>query len=440
MVKSIIINILAIVISAQVALPQGYGGPSMLSRGGNRPGQRGRAPVGFVVYGAVRGTLMESGLTPVQLEEDGTLVRDDTYGVQAEIGTYGTHSWRRTTLGLDYRGDYRYATYNSRYNGTNQALSLELLHTINRRTGVFFRQTGGTTNRAFGGFLAPSVTDPLSLNLTNDEVFDTRSYFAQTTAGVSYRSSARFTHTLSGDGFFTKRPDPRLISVWGYRASADSDYRITSRTTIGARYQYMIFEFPRAFSGSDMHGAAFKFSTRLTRNIDVNLMGGAIHLSTFGTQRVVLSPEVAALLGRLTGIEAYARTEWVPQFSGTVSYVLERSKFTAAYASILSPGNGVYLTSQRRAASVGYSFTGVRKLSMGISARYSQLISKASRERNLALIGGGGGLEYALTRHVNLSSQLDYRSFQSGGVRGREGFYFAVGLSVSPARIPLSIW
>ena len=106
----------------------------------------------------------------------------------------------------------------------------------------------------------------------------------------------------------------------------------------------------------------------------------------------------------------------------------------------ISPGNGVYLTSQRNTVSLGYSFTGVRKLSLGLSARYSQLVSKASAERNLGLLGGGGGLDYALTRLINVSAQFDYRTFRSGGLQGREGAYLAIGLSVSPARIPLSIW
>jgi hypothetical protein len=41
---------------------------------------------------------------------------------------------------------------------------------------------------------------------------------------------------------------------------------------------------------------------------------------------------------------------------------------------------------------------------------------------------------------LNLSTQLDYRSFRTGGLAGREGFFVAIGLTVSPARIPVSIW
>jgi hypothetical protein len=49
-------------------------------------------------------------------------------------------------------------------------------------------------------------------------------------------------------------------------------------------------------------------------------------------------------------------------------------------------------------------------------------------------------MNYALTRLVNLSSQFDYRTFDSPGLQGREGVAFTLGISVSGARIPLSIW
>jgi hypothetical protein len=426
-------------VSSQAAFSQGYGGPSMLSRGGNRPGQRGRAPVDIVVYGGVRGTI-ETGLTPVRLEEDGAVAEEKSYGVQVELGAYGTHSWRRTTIGLDYRGDYRQATRFAGYNGTNQALSLDLTHDASRRTRLFFRQTGGSTNRAFGGFVAPSVVDPNSFNLANNEVFDTRMYFSQTGAGVSYRTSARATYTLFVDGFFTKRPDRRLIGVAGYRGSAAAEYRVSGRTTVGGTYQYTSFEFKRAFGSAEMHGATLLLVRRFTRNIELNVSGGPAYLISTGTQRVQLSPEVAALLGRSAGVEAFRSKHWVPQVSATLSYALERSRLTGVYMSGVTPGNGVFLTSQMESVSLGYSFTGVRKLSLGTSARYSRMKSKGASLEDLNTVGGGLAANYAFARHLNLSSQFDYRKYRTAGVLGREGFLFTLGLTVSPARLPVSMW
>jgi hypothetical protein len=427
------------VAAAELAFSQGYGGPSMLSRGGNSPGRRGRAPASITVYGSVRGTV-DSGLTPVQLTEDGTIATQTVYGYLAEIGAYGTHSWRRTMIGLDYRGDYRQTTRGRGFSGTNQALSFDLLYQPNRRIDIFAREMAGTTNRAFGGFAAPVHSDLSSLNLANDEVFDTRMYFNQTTAGVSFRTSARTAFIGTGDGFFIRRPDGRLTSMTGYRGTGAISHRLNSRTTAMASYQYMVFQFPRVFGGSDMHGLLLGISRRVTRNFDVNLQGGALRVSSFGTQRVNLSPEVAALLGRQTGVEAFTRQDIVRQVYASIGYTLERSRFSASYLSGISPGNGVYLTSQRDAIMAGYSFSGIRRMSLGASARRSWTTSKTINVGTLSNTSVGGGLDYKLTRLLSISSQLDYRTFRTQGLRGREGFAFSLGLTVSPTRLPLSIW
>ena len=248
------------------------------------------------------------------------------------------------------------------------------------------------------------------------------------------------TVVLSGDSFFVKRPDPRLVSTYGFRATGAVNYRTSSRTTIGGSYQFLNFEYPRAYGGSELHGPMFTATHRLTRNLELSLATGLLFVYTFGTQDVTLSPEVAALLGRTTGVEAFTRNDILPQVYVSAGYALERSRFTASFLSGTFPGNGVLLTSQRNAAMVGYSFTGIRKLSLGASARFSQTVSKSIEADNLSNISAGGGINYAITRLLNISSQLDYRTYRSGGIPGREGFAFTLGLIVSPSRIPISIW
>ena len=412
----------------------------MLSRGGNRPGRRGRAPTEISVYGALRGTL-ETGLTPVALESDGTTIpSDEIYGGQVELGAYGTHSWRRSILGLDYRGDYRQTnSNNSQYNGTNQAISIDLQHQFSRRMGLVLSQSGGTTNRAFGGFAAP-VADPQGLNLANNEVFDSRSYFSQTGAIMAYRKSARLSFVGGADVFFVKRPDPRLVGTAGLRGSAGASYRLSSRTSVGANYTYMRYEFKRAFADSKMHGVLLTASRIIGKNWQVSGGIGILHLRTTGTRAVELSPEVAALLGQSRGIEAFRDVRWSPQLNLSAGYSLERSMFNFSYATGVVPGNGVYLTSKSDTVSAGYSYAGIRKLSVGASAAYSRYGSIGLALSSLQSYRGGGGFNYVITRMMNLSSQLDYRVFNSPGLRGREGFALTLGLSFSPGRFPVAIW
>jgi hypothetical protein len=164
-------------------------------------------------------------------------------------------------------------------------------------------------------------------------------------------------------------------------------------------------------------------------------------MNVFGTQRVELSPEVAAILGRTSGVEAFRSTALLSQLTAGMSYTWERSRFTASISDGVTPGNGVYLTSRARTASAGLSFAGTRKLSAGLSANFTRMSSQGIVALGtLDQFNAGGGLNYVLTRMLNLTTQFDYRTFSSPGVPGREGYSFAIGISVSPARLPLGIW
>jgi hypothetical protein len=104
-------------------------------------------------------------------------------------------------------------------------------------------------------------------------------------------------------------------------------------------------------------------------------------------------------------------------------------------------GNGVYTTSNQTSLHSGYSYAGFRKLSFGASAGYTKFDSLAVRvRRNYSTFQAGGGASYSLARHLNLSLQVDQRSFKAPGVPGRSGVGILLGLSYSPASIPLSIW
>src|SRR3954449_7515851 len=79
-----------------------YGGPSILSRGGNQPGRRGRTPVSFTGYLGT-GYRYDSGLiAPVLNETTGHLDSASDQGFQVEGGLYGGHDFHRSSFGIDY--------------------------------------------------------------------------------------------------------------------------------------------------------------------------------------------------------------------------------------------------------------------------------------------------------------------------------------------------
>ena len=112
------------------------------------------------------------------------------------------------------------------------------------RMQIFFREEGGTTNRAFGGFSAPAFVNQQNPGIPTNEVFDSRVYFNQTTGGISYRKSARTQFIAEGVGFFIKRTHS-LISVQGYEAGGSVIHQLSRSHSIGVRYDFIRFEYPQ---------------------------------------------------------------------------------------------------------------------------------------------------------------------------------------------------
>ena len=387
---------------------------------------------------------MDSGLIAPRVDESGNITSSRRYGVQAEIGAYGAKAWRRTSFGLDYRGDYRKYTRSVAgfrgFDGTNQAISADVTHRLTRRTMIFGRQTGGTTNRAFGAFAAPTFSDDLNFGIPLDEVFDTRMYYSQTQGGLGYSTSARTQVMVQGSAFFVKRVNRALIGMQGWQSGASVAHRLNASDRVTVFYNRTNFTFPRIYGGSDADMVGIRYGKTLNERWSLSFSGGVFDVRTFGTQRVELSPEVALILGRPTGVEAFNRRVRAPQGSATVSYSLERSRLTAGYTRGIGAGNGIYITTQQESYTVGYSYAGFRRLSLGASAGYRRASSVGLDLRDFSSFHAGGGLNYRMTDYVSFSTQMDRREFSAPGIQGRSGSSVTVGIAVSPVRLPLAIW
>jgi hypothetical protein len=373
------------------------------------------------------------------LDESGELQGVSTTGTQVEGGAYGARNWQRSSIGLDYRGDYRKSN-TAQFDGSNQALSLDWQYQPNRRISMFAQETAGTTNRAFGGFSAPAFADQDNFGVPLNEVFDSRVYFSQTSAGVGYRQSARMTVKFTGGSFLVKRTSRALIGMQGYSAGVDVSRQMSRSLGIGLVYNYIKFEYPRVYGGSEVHMVGVGFKRRFTRSLDLSGMVGVFRADTTGTETFTLSPEIAAVLGRSQGVQAFQRIFIAPQASIELGYTLERSRFNISYNSGINPGNGVYITSRVDSISGGFSYSGLRKLSIGASAGYTKTNSIGLTLGDLTNMQGGGGVTYRIARFFSLSVQADRRQFSSPGIVGRSGSSINAGLSFTPGTLPLSIW
>jgi hypothetical protein len=373
------------------------------------------------------------------LDESGQLSGVAMTGTQVEGGAYGARSWQRSSIGLDYRGDYR-KTNPARFDGSNQALSLGWQYQPSRRITLFAQETAGTTNRAFGGFSAPAFADQNNFGVPLNEVFDSRVYFSQTSAGVDYRQSARVSVKFTADGFLVRRTSRALIGMQGYRGGVEVSRQMSRSFSTGVAYNYLKFEYPRVYGGSNIHMVAAVFRKSLTRSLVLSANVGVFRALTTGTESFTLSPEVAAVLGRSRGVQAFERAFMAPQVNMALGYTLERSRITVDYTSGVNPGNGTYITSRMDSFRGGFTYSGVRKLSIGASAGYTKTKSIGLTLGDFTTMQGGGGVTYRMARFFSLSLQADRRRFTSPAVVGRSGSAISAGLSFTPGTLPLSIW
>lgn len=417
----------------------GYGGPSILSRGGDRPGQRAGEPVSLTVYGGVNASYI-SGLVPIATDDEGELASINRYQGSAFVGAYGTHVWRHSSLGVDYRGGYQYTNTRRVPRGLNHALSLGYQLQATQRTSMSFTQSAGMSNRAYGFYNTGTTFGNELIGVPQDEIFDSRIYFSQTSAAVAYQYSARTALAVNGSFFLVRRTAGVLAGLNGYRASARAVHRLSARDSISGGYEFLHFHFPGLFGASDIHGIQAEYQKVLSPTLTLTFMGGVYRSESLGRQRVVLDPEVAEILGQRTALEAAYNVNYMPQGSVELSYLRQFSRVSVNYRRGITPGNGLYLTSQQESINVGYSYSGIRKVSLGADLGYFRFTSLFRDVGRYNSVRGSVGMSYLLGRTVNLTTNVFARRFYLPTQPFRSSYGISFGLAISPVPVPLAIW
>jgi hypothetical protein len=436
------LSTLAFLLLATVpAQGQFYGGsgPSLLSRGGNAPGNRGSEPVSLTFFvGAA--ALYNYG---VYIPQEGATPQPNDFGTDINWGVYGGHDWGRTSLGVDYRGDYRYYSVNNYQNGNNDAIDVNFSHIFNRRWQLYVLETAGTTTQPFGASFVPSYMNPQNASVPITEIYNSRVYYNQTFSYATYTWSPRTLVTFGGGGFLTHRTESGLVNNNGWVAQASWQRLMTRRTAIGLTYLYSKYTYPPAIGSSDINTVGATYQHDLGRNSTINVIAGASRIESFGTESYALSPEIAAILGTPTGVRFFYAVSYIPTVQASFVYRKRYWSFNTGYTHGATPGNGVYLTSISDSASFGASYSPMRRMSFGLSASYGRMKSlwgnTASNSYNYTQ--GGGGFSYILGRNLNLVARVDWRRQSAGiSVNNQNSVYASVGISYSTTARPLSLW
>jgi len=418
-----------------------YGGPAILSRGETPAMMQSPAPVSFRPYIGLS-AIFDNGIVPATVTPTGQIPSPDVYGVELNLGAYTYHSWKHTTLGLDYRGDFRHYSQQTFYDGSDQFLALVLTHTPSKRVTFTLRNSAGTYSENYGPPTSPLGTaDPNYLLLPQNTVFFNRVIFLSTAADLTFHKSARLSFNIGGEGDLMRYQSTALYGTTVGSARADMEYRVTRHSTLGVDYRFTYYTYTKGFGNTDINSVGLNYSTQFTRHLQLSARIGGARVQSLSLAEVQIDPVVAALLGETVGIQVAHQLSYVPDISARLTDTFRRSTFGVSYTNGVSPGNGVYLSSRSQSETVSYSYTGVRHWNFGASAAYSRMDALVQTLGAYSSYGGGIGVTRDLGKGLHTVLRLDTRHYDIPDNQFLHTEYRAtVGLTFSPGDVPLALW
>jgi hypothetical protein len=419
-----------------------YAGPAILSRG-EAPAAMASPQIDFRPFVELDG-VYDTGLSGVAVNSQGQLGNEASFGLELTGGISGVHSWKHTKIGLDYRGALRRYTHATSYDSTDQSLMLGIVQQLSRHVSLTLNESAGLFSRNFGlpGLPETVPFDPSTTYAPTTDFFDNRTEYLSTQANLIFQKTARLSFSLGGDGFITRQSSAALYGVTGATAHADVQYRLTRRSTIGANYMYTHYDFIGVLSTTNMHTVSGVYSVRLSRWLEFSGSGGIARAETRFIQNVPVDPAVAALIGTPEGTVLIDRIDHITVLNGRLSRTFPKGVAYISGGRGVTPGNGLFLTSIVDTALAGYTYTGLRRWSFGISAGYNRAQSIGNV---LGTYGGTTGTVSAsrqIVHSVHAVASFSARKYTSVdfSLYNRLIYDVRVGVGYSPGDVPLRIW
>ena len=431
----------ALVFLAAPAFAQ-YSGPAILSRG-DAPAAMEAPQIDFIPFLSVMG-VYDTGLNGVSVNSQGQLPNEDAEGVELDLGISGVHSWKHTKVLLNYAGavrEYSTATY---YSGIDQSMILGITHQLSRHVTLQLNESGGEFAQTYGlAGLSPTVQfDPTTTYTPTTDFFDNRTIYAESQAQLIYQRTARLSFAFAGDWDLTRRRSSALYGVTGEDARGDVQYRLSRRSTIGANYMYTHFSYNGLFGASNFHRFSGTYATRFSASWEFTGYAGVTRAESEFPQLVTLDPVIAALLGITQGYVVTHRVNWLPSYSARLSKTFARGVAYFSAGHVMTPGNGLFLTSVDYNATAGYSYTGLRRWAFSVSAGYDRAKSMGNIIGEYGDYSAGLQTSRQISHLLHLVAGITARQYQSDSFAGYNRVIWdaRVGISFSPRDIPLRIW
>jgi hypothetical protein len=211
---------------------------------------------------------------------------------------------------------------------------------------------------------------------------------------------------------------------------------------VGAVYQFQHIVFTRVFGGTDFHAAAISYSVALSRRMEFSGFGGALRAESKFIESVPIDPAIAALLGITSSAQVAHSIQWSPYFEARLSRTFADGVAYLSAGHTISPGNGLFLTSERTSVLAGYSYTGLRRWSFSANAGYNRSNSVALVEGRYSDVSGALTASRQIARALHVIFNYTVREYQSGDFHNynRAIHSVSLGIGFTPGDVPLRVW
>ncbi|HEY3824005.1 MAG TPA: hypothetical protein VGL82_05575 [Bryobacteraceae bacterium] len=430
------------VVEDEDAPVQEYSGPAVLSRSYsiNRPlipqQLKWEESLGI-------SSVYDSGISR-QVEADGSLGPASTLiGAMANWSLRGRHYFKQDLISVTYSGNYSQYSGIGGYNGLNQSMSVDYEHALSRRltlnlsgSGSILAQNYSLENQPVGPQTIANINLASSPNI---QIYDNGAKQFSSAADVTWQKSIRLSFSGGVSWFGIARDSPALLGVTGEQLRGDMNYRLTRKLTVGSYYSFSHYLYPHGVGNSDTSTFGAIVSYAINRTTQVRFRGGLSLVDSLGEQTVVINPAIAALLGVSTGIidstQTYRASDFSAQF---VRDFHGGATASVAYARGISPGNGVYQTSQQESISGTMSTRLFRSYSFQAAIGRDTLGSIAQNLGKYKSEYGRIELRRTYRKGIGLNLSAEYRYFdvaQIGYLRNQLRITTGVGWTSGTGRL-----
>jgi hypothetical protein len=369
-------------------------------------------------------TVYDTGVNAAATGPQGAIQNSSGVGMNATWGISGRHKFHRDSAGIAYSGGRSWYTEGNQYAGLNNRFAADYTHIVSRRLSVKLTGTGSILSQSYSlQNQGPEPETPVAdMNVSTTpilQIFDYGVKSFSTGINVMWQQSARLSFTAGGTYFDTTYDNPALLGVTGQQAQGNMNYRLTSRTTVGAFYTYSVYSFPHGQGTSDSQsiGALYSYAFNRTTRLQVRAGGGLTE--TLAYQTVALNPIVAQLYGISSEIvDGYYKMLNQDVSASFAKDFNTRGTVSVSYSKGIAPGNGIFLSTISEVIAV--------TASMKLLGRYPVTFSAGRQSYSSAAQGTNGyvteyvyvGGSRALTHDMSLTYGANYHYYQIGGIPG----------------------